>query len=148
MQLLIGSLPKGASTLVLLRSAEPGVLMQAARLPAQGFILQTDLSEEELSHALSQMVAGRLPIPKEIAQALLARASDPTRTSITGILTARELEVLALLVKGLPNKQIAAQLGITEHGAKRHVANVLAKLNCPNRATAVARAIQESLVAT
>ena len=55
-------------------------------------------------------------------------------------MTPRESETLNLLSKGLSNKQIARSLHISQHGAKRHVANVIAKLNCPNRTLAVALA--------
>src|SRR5437868_6258491 len=56
-------------------------------------------------------------------------------------LTPREHEVLSLLTEGLGNKQIARAIGISEHGVKRHVTNLLAKLNCPNHTLAVARAL-------
>ena len=55
-------------------------------------------------------------------------------------------QALVLLAKGMSNKQIARRLNISEHGAKRHVANVLAKLNCPNRTLAVALALRHGLV--
>ncbi|MCY0931861.1 helix-turn-helix transcriptional regulator [Streptomyces sp. H27-H1] len=51
-------------------------------------------------------------------------------------LTPRERETPHLLVEGLSNKLIARRLRISEHGAKRLVANVLAKMNCPNRTQA------------
>ena len=60
--------------------------------------------------------------------------------------TPREQQTLALLVEGLPNKQIARRLGISEHGAKRNVANILAKLNVPNRTLAAAKAVRDGLV--
>jgi DNA-binding NarL/FixJ family response regulator len=61
-------------------------------------------------------------------------------------LTPREQAALALLVQGLSNKQIARRLTISEHGAKRHVANLLAKLNCPNRTMAAVVAVREGLL--
>jgi LuxR family transcriptional regulator, maltose regulon positive regulatory protein len=57
-----------------------------------------------------------------------------------GRLTPREREVLSLIAQGLSNREIAATLVLSEHTVHRHVANVLAKLNCPTRAAAVARA--------
>ena len=65
----------------------------------------------------------------------------------TGIgLREREEQVLALIEQGLSNKQIAKCLSISQHGAKRHVANVFAKLNCPNRTLAVALALRDGII--
>jgi two-component system nitrate/nitrite response regulator NarL len=62
-------------------------------------------------------------------------------------LTAREQEVLELLVDGLPNKAIAAQLGISDQTVKAHVAAICGKLGALNRTDAVRRAIRRGLVA-
>src|SRR6266700_4144088 len=56
-------------------------------------------------------------------------------------------KVLVLLVEGLSNKQIARELGISIHGAKRLVANILIKLNCPTRTLAVRAALTLGLIA-
>jgi NarL family two-component system response regulator LiaR len=61
-------------------------------------------------------------------------------------LTAREREVLALLVKGLNNNEIAERLSVSRATAKAHVSNILSKLDVSNRAEAVARAVQQKLV--
>jgi DNA-binding NarL/FixJ family response regulator len=61
-------------------------------------------------------------------------------------LTAREREVLHLLARGLTNKQIAADLVITERTVKFHVSAILAKLGAGNRTEALHRAIQQGLV--
>ncbi|MFK0119781.1 response regulator transcription factor [Streptomyces sp. NPDC090994] len=61
-------------------------------------------------------------------------------------LTQREIDVLGLLSQGLSNKQIAPRLGISEHGVKRHISNILAKLNCSNRTEAVSYALQQNFL--
>lgn len=61
-------------------------------------------------------------------------------------LTQRELQVLKMLAAGLANKEIAGQLGISDHTAKFHVAQILAKLGAGSRAEAVAIAIRRSLI--
>lgn len=61
-------------------------------------------------------------------------------------LTAREKEVLELLAEGLPNKAIAARLGISDQTVKYHVASVSAKLGAANRTEAVRLALQRGLV--
>jgi len=65
---------------------------------------------------------------------------------LVAALTDRERQVLRLLVDGLSNKQIGQALGMSEHGAKRLVASVLAKLQSPNRTQAVATALREGLL--
>ena len=61
-------------------------------------------------------------------------------------LTTRENQVLELLAEGLPNKTIAARLGISDQTAKFHVASILAKLGATNRTDAVRRAVQRGLI--
>jgi two-component system NarL family response regulator len=61
-------------------------------------------------------------------------------------LSARELEVLSLIVEGLANKQIAYQLNIAEHTVKNHVKNILSKLNVADRTQAATAAIQRGII--
>jgi DNA-binding CsgD family transcriptional regulator len=62
-------------------------------------------------------------------------------------LTARERQVLELLAEGLPNKTIAARLGISDQTVKFHVASISAKLGATNRTDAVRRAVRRGLIA-
>lgn len=62
-------------------------------------------------------------------------------------LTPREREVLAWLAEGLPNKAIAARLGISEHTVKFHVASIYGKLDASTRAEAVRRGLRRGLIA-
>ena len=84
-------------------------------------------------------------MPAELVNYLLGfarTAGEPAKP----FLTARELDVLNCLARGLTNKEIARTLRISEHGAKRHVAAILAKMHCANRTMAVVRAIEEGLL--
>lgn len=106
-------------------------------------------------------------LPAEIAAAISAAACELTcltqaqarrwlRTASTDhdngqpplleTLTPRELEVLRMLADGLGNKEIAGQLGISDHTAKFHVAQILAKLGAASRAEAVAIGMRRGLV--
>ena len=80
---------------------------------------------------------GRLPRPANSADAV-SRA--------LGNLTAREREVLALVASGQSNAEIATRLGISDHTAKRHVANVLARLQLPTRGAAATLAARHGLI--
>ena len=62
-------------------------------------------------------------------------------------LTARELQVLSLLAEGLPNKAIAARLGISDQTVKFHVAAIIGKLGAANRTEAVRLAVRRGLIA-
>ena len=68
--------------------------------------------------------------------------SDPIQEP----LTPREIEVLELLAEGLPNKGIAARLGISDQTVKFHVAAIMGKLDASNRTDAVRRAVRRGLV--
>jgi len=61
-------------------------------------------------------------------------------------LTPREIDVLELLAEGLPNKSIAARLGISDQTVKFHVASICAKLGASNRTDAVRRAVRRGLI--
>jgi DNA-binding NarL/FixJ family response regulator len=61
-------------------------------------------------------------------------------------LTPRELEVIALLAEGLPNKAIAARLNISDQTVKFHVASIYGKLGAANRTDAVRRALRRGIV--
>jgi DNA-binding CsgD family transcriptional regulator len=86
---------------------------------------------------------------------LVARASDdgspigraPPRESFSGtVLTSREREILALLADGLPNKQIAARLGISTNTVKTHLELLFEKLSVSSRAEAVATGVRRGLL--
>lgn len=104
-------------------------------------ILPADTSAEELTaaiHALSQgLIVG--------ARSLLFEAEgEPVER---GPLTDRELEVLGLLSRGLANKQIALELGISEHTVKFHVSSIYTKLNVTNRTEAVREGLRGGWIA-
>jgi DNA-binding NarL/FixJ family response regulator len=72
--------------------------------------------------------------------------ADPERVGLQEPLTHREQEVLELLAEGLPNKAIAAQLGISDQTVKFHVASISAKLGATNRTEAVRIALRRGLL--
>jgi len=107
------------------------------------------LHEAHAAHqALSSMGAA---LEAGRAVALLGNLGEPTPTrrgrgeSVFG-LSARELEVLGLVAQGLSNQRIAAALVLSEHTVRRHVANILRKLDVPSRAAAAALAARHDLL--
>jgi two-component system, NarL family, nitrate/nitrite response regulator NarL len=134
--------------LLILPSVDDVAVDTAADLRADGYVLQAGLTAERLGEALRRVCRGEFPVPTSLVRELMSTVRRATRAQADRLLTLspREQQTLGLLTEGFSNKQIARRLGISEHGAKRHVASVLAKLNCPNRTLAVARAVREGLV--
>jgi two-component system, NarL family, nitrate/nitrite response regulator NarL len=120
---------------------------QVVGLPVAGFLDARDLRPAQVTTILDQVGAGEVAFPDSLKGRLLSIARDAAGTNRDlPRLTPREQETLALLVDGLSNKQIARRLGISDHGAKRLVANIMGKLDCPNRTLVVARALKAGLV--
>jgi ATP/maltotriose-dependent transcriptional regulator MalT len=118
-------------------------LEDAVTLYAQsGMPYECAVTRRELGHALAALGRNQ-DANKEMARATemleqLGVASKPPPAGAQSLgLTARELEVLALVADGLTDPQIAQRLVISEHTVHRHVSNILVKLSCSSRAAAV-----------
>ncbi|WP_431784119.1 LuxR C-terminal-related transcriptional regulator [Streptomyces chumphonensis] len=137
----------GTKVLLLLSELDRYHVRRVSGLAVDGFLQESGLSAEALNQAVTDVRRGEIPAPPGLVRELLAVVKAGERPSRGPQLTPREEEALALLVQGMSNKQIARRLGISEHGAKRHVSNVLAKLNCPNRTVAAVVAVQAGIAA-
>jgi len=82
-----------------------------------------------------------------VAPLAVRQARDDRAPALEEPLTAREIQVLELLAEGLPNKAIAARLGISDQTVKFHVASISGKLGAANRTDAVRRAVRRGLIA-
>ena len=113
-----------------------------------GVLLLDTLTTGKLADALQRINMDQIVLPAKLLQEILRNSASASRTrpNIFPLLSSRELQVLAFISDGLSNKQIARRMSISEHGVKRHVANVLAKLDCPNRTQAVSYALQHGLL--
>ena len=101
--------------------------------------LTKDVLHDELLKAIRAVHAGQTYLPAAVAAALAAQLPRPD-------LSAREIQVLELIVRGLANKQIAYTLSIAEHTVKNHVKNILSKLGVQDRTQAVTAAIQRGII--
>jgi two-component system NarL family response regulator len=101
--------------------------------------LTKDVLHDELLKAIRAVHAGQTYLPAGVAAALAAQMPRPD-------LSAREVQVLELIVRGLANKQIAYALSIAEHTVKNHVKNILSKLGVQDRTQAATAAIQRGII--
>jgi two-component system NarL family response regulator len=101
--------------------------------------LTKDVLHDELLKAIRAVHAGQTFLPAAVAASLAAQLPRPD-------LSAREVQVLELIVRGLANKQIAYALNIAEHTVKNHVKNILSKLGVQDRTQAATAAIQRGII--
>ncbi len=106
-----------------------------------------DCDVEDLARTIERVREGELVVAPALAESVaaeLGRGAGPERS---GVLTAREREVLTLVARGLTNLEIAASLCITEHTAKGHLAKILRKLGLDNRVQLATYALHHGLAA-
>ena len=113
-------------------------IYRALQAGAKGYLLKgMDLAE--LTDAIRTVHAGKTRIPAQVAEKLAERMSGAT-------LTARELEVLRLIVAGKSNRDIGSALFISEATVKTHVNSLLSKLGVEDRTQAATTALQRGIV--
>jgi DNA-binding NarL/FixJ family response regulator len=119
----------------------------ALRAGASGFLLK-DAPEEQLGAAIRVAAEGGSMFAPSVTRRLIERFAAIGEAPAPALdeLTARELEVLRLLARGLSNSEIAAELVVSEHTVKTHVARVLGKLDLRDRVQAVVLAYECGLV--
>lgn len=115
----------------------------ALQAGAIGYLLK-DISAGDLANAIRQAHAGRPALAPEAAEALVAAVSSPEESQHT--LSERERQVLAGLVEGLSNREIARQLAYSQSTIKLDIQSIFQKLGVKNRTEAVAEAIKHHLV--
>jgi DNA-binding NarL/FixJ family response regulator len=121
---------------------------EALRAGASAFLLK-DAPEHQLLAAIRVVADGGSLFAPSITRRLIEQfAAHATTTAVPALeeLTARELDVLRLIARGLSNAEIATELVVTEHTTKTHVASILQKLQLRNRVQAVVLAYESGLV--
>ena len=129
---------------IALTSFEEEELVQGVLQAGAISYLLKNVSADELVSAIRAAHAGRPILAPEAAQALIHAATHPPAPGQD--LTPREREVLALMVAGLNNPDIAQRLVVSQSTVKFHVSSILSKLGATSRNEAVALAVQHHLV--
>jgi DNA-binding NarL/FixJ family response regulator len=112
--------------------------LRAIKAGASGYLLKNRL-RKDLADAIRAVHAGRLCIPDEIARIIVEHSVDDQ-------LTQREVEVLRQIAAGNANKEIAAQLSISEETVKTHIGRILSKLGARDRTHAVMIGIKRGII--
>jgi two-component system, NarL family, response regulator LiaR len=134
-----------ARVIVLTSFADDDRLLPAIQAGAAGYLLK-DADPQEVVRAVRAAHRGDALLDPSVAARLVDAIAQPPGTEPSKRLTRREQEVLALIARGMPNKLIARELGISEKTVKTHVGHVLAKLGVTDRTQAALQAVREGLV--
>jgi NarL family two-component system response regulator LiaR len=119
------------------------LVQEALQAGAISYLLK-NVSGNDLVEAIRGAYAGRATLSPEAVEALVQPTAPESTPDYD--LTPRERDVLALLVEGLTNKEIAGRLSISRSTVKVHVSNILSKLNVSSRGEAINIAIQNRLI--
>jgi DNA-binding NarL/FixJ family response regulator len=113
-------------------------VLRALKAGARAYLLKTNVNKELLA-TIRAVHAGQKRIPADVASSLAEHTGEDE-------LTGREMEVLRLIATGNANKEIAAQLELSEDTVKRHVTNILSKLRANDRTHAVTIGLKRGII--
>jgi NarL family two-component system response regulator LiaR len=131
--------------LVITSFSEDERVYRAVKAGALGYLLK-DSSPQELVRAIHDVCEGKMSLHPDVALKLIHEMNRPSDLPPTEEpLTERELEVLKLVAQGGSNKEIAAELVITERTVGAHVSNILSKLHLANRTQAALYALRTGI---
>ncbi|GCD98750.1 response regulator [Embleya hyalina] len=134
------ALPEPPHVLVLTMYDTDADVSRAIEAGAAGYLLKAG-SPEDLFRAVRDAAAGRTVLAPEVAARLFSRMRKPD-----GTLTAREVEILQLLARGVGNAEIARRLFISQATVKTHLGHIYAKLGVDTRTAAVSVATERRLI--
>jgi DNA-binding NarL/FixJ family response regulator len=123
-------------------------VMAAIEAGAAGFLLK-DADPDDVAAAIRAARNGEMFLDPAVAGVVarqLRTPAGPITLADDLALTPRERDVLALVARGMPNRAIGEELGITERTARTHVSNILAKLGLTSRTQAALYAVEQGLV--
>ncbi len=122
--------------------ADDEKIFPAIKAGAAGYLLK-DVEPDDIADGIRRVHSGEALLHPKIAARLMREVTEEKTEG--EVLTARELEVLRALARGLSNKAIAEELIVSEKTVKTHVSNILAKLHLADRTQAALYAVRERL---
>jgi two-component system, NarL family, response regulator YdfI len=144
-----------AAIVILTTYNEDDMMVRGLRAGALGFLLK-DTDRETLFRSIRSAARGEMLLQPDVVERILSRAdgtptgesgadTHPTKETAQGegVLSEREMEVLAAVAQGNRSKEVAAALGITERTVKAHLGSIYNKLGVDSRAAAIAVAAQK-----
>jgi DNA-binding NarL/FixJ family response regulator len=134
----------GVEVVALTSFAEKERVRAALDSGASGYLLK-DSEPSEVAAAVRSAHRGEIQLDPAVTRPLITDLGSGTN-GVVSLLTSRELEVLRLVGAGKANKEIAAELVISERTARTHVSNVLRKIGVSSRTQAAVLAVREGLV--
>ena len=135
-----------ARVIVLTSFAEDDQVIAAVKAGAAGYLLK-DVRPDELASAIRTVHEGDALLHPLVAAKLMSKVADAgSGETKPDTLTARELDVLKDIARGMSNKEIAADLGVAEKTVKTHVSSILRKLQLADRTQAALYAVRERIV--
>jgi DNA-binding NarL/FixJ family response regulator len=122
------------------------MIFQALKAGACGYVLKRS-DDQEILDAIAEVKAGGAPMTGEIARMVVRSFLEPAKAPVTAgtdQLSAREMEILALLAEGCPNKEIAARLSISSATVRTHLMHIYEKLHVRCRTEAAAKYLRST----
>ena len=132
--------------LVLTSYTDDQRVIAAIRAGANGYLLKTS-TPDDLMRAIREVLQGRMPLDPEITSTVVRELERPAETPPTRPenLSNREIDVIRLIAKGYPNRQIAEELLISDRTVSTHVGRILKKLQLENRTQIALYALRKGL---
>ncbi|NLC98834.1 MAG: response regulator transcription factor [Actinomycetales bacterium] len=133
--------------IMLTASDEEADLYESIRAGASGYLLKDGSTYDQVAEAVRVVAGGQSLISPAMATKLLDEFVQMSRDPVQSTtLTARELEVLRLVARGMSNRDIAKELFISENTVKNHIRNILEKLQMKSRMEAAMYAVRSKLI--
>ncbi len=133
-----------AKVCILSTQVQPEVMQRALSAGAEGYIVK-DILPAELIRAVKSVASGQPYVDPRVAGGVLKRTSSGFERSGQNALSVRETEVIRLIARGMSNKEISAELRLSEKTVKNHISRIFAKLNINARTQAAVHALKTGL---